>query len=262
VYRLYIDESGDHTSCDPTDVAKRYLGLTGVIVEHGNLRELRHSLEVFKRRHLPYDDDDPPILHREAIRQGRGPFRVLVDGDRRARFDAGLLEWIESVPFRLVGVVIDKVEHGHKKYRQLQHPYHYCLQALLERYCGWLRRIGHEGDVIAEARGGREDMALKEAYERIYKSGATYPSLLTRDLAQKTLTSKHIKLKPKALNVAGLQLADVLAHPVTRDVLRAYGRISDPTAQFPERVMRVAVQKYNHHLFNRRIDGYGRVILA
>src|SRR3989442_616514 len=74
---------------------------------------------------------------------------------------------------------------------------------------------------MAEARGGREDMALKEAYQLIYKNGATYPSLLTRDLAQRTLTSKHIKLKPKALNVAGLQLADVFAHPVNPDVHHA-----------------------------------------
>ena len=240
MYRLYIDESGDHTSSDATDVAKRYLGLASVIVEHRHLHGLRHSLEAFKRRHLPYDDDDPPILHREAIRQARGPHRVLVDDNRRASFDADLLDWIENAQFRLVGVVIDKVEHGHKKYRRLQHPYHYCLQALLERYCGLLGRIGHQGDV----------------------NGATYPSLLTRDLAQRTLTSKHIKLKPKALNVAGLQLADVLAHPVTRDVLQAYGRISGPGGQFPQRVMQVAVPKYNRHLFNGRINGYGRVILA
>jgi hypothetical protein len=54
------------------------------------------------------------------------------------------------------------------------HPYHYCLTAILERYCGLLNFVGGIGDVLAESRGESEDTQLKEAYKRVYKAGTRY----------------------------------------------------------------------------------------
>lgn len=34
--RLYVDESGDHSSCDVSSVGKRYLGLIGVMFRNEN----------------------------------------------------------------------------------------------------------------------------------------------------------------------------------------------------------------------------------
>jgi hypothetical protein len=41
------------------------------------------------------------------------------------------------------------------------------------------------------------------------------------------LTSKEIKLKPKNANIAGTQLADLLAYPLKQEILVENGRISD-----------------------------------
>lgn len=133
------------------------------------------------------------------------------------------------------------------------------MQAILERYCGWLEFSNNRGDVMAESRGAREDRALKEAYEAVCNRGTPY---LSRDTTQKTLTSKHAKIKPKVLNVGGLQLADLLAHPITRDVLVAYKRIPERGSAFADKVSQVVEPKYNRHKYDGRINGYGRIILA
>jgi hypothetical protein len=102
-------------------------------------------------------------------------------------------------------------------------------------------------------------MALKEAYAHIYKSGGYYlhPSVIAR-----TLSSKKIKIKPKTLNIAGLQLADTLAHPLTRDVLVAYKRIPSVDGAFAQTLIEAVHWKYNHQIYRGTINGYGRVILA
>jgi hypothetical protein len=82
-------------------------------------------------------------------------------------------------------------------------------------------------------------------------------------VAQATLTSKQIKIKPKVLNIAGLQLADVLAHPLTRDVLVDYGRMQPLIpGSFTQKMCAVAQVKYNRQVYQGRIRGYGRVLLA
>jgi uncharacterized protein DUF3800 len=149
-HRLYLDESGDHTSSDPSEIGKRFLGVTGVVIASGDYGAFRDALEAFKRKHLPYDHDDPPIIHRVDIKQATGPFRVLLDPDKRKAFDADLIELIKRTNFYAIAIVIDKVEHDKKKYRKLSHPYHYCLLAMLERYCGRLDRSAGVGDVMAE----------------------------------------------------------------------------------------------------------------
>lgn len=258
-YRLYLDESGDHSSSHPDEIGKRYLGVVGVIFRRDNYDAFRAGLEELKRKHFPYDIDDPPILHRVDIVNKRGVFSVLSDEGKCRAFDEDLVALIQAAMFRVVAVVIDKVEHGRKKYRRLRHPYHYCMQAMMERYCGWLRFTGNRGDVIAESRGGMEDRALKEAYGAVYASGTYF---LPKEHAQTTLTSKHIKIKPKVLNIAGLQLSDLLAHPLTRDVLLAYGRIPDRGSPFADEIARIIEPKYNRQVYQDRINGYGRVILA
>ncbi|MFN7924018.1 MAG: hypothetical protein U0Q16_28205 [Bryobacteraceae bacterium] len=67
-YRLYLDESGDHSSNHETDVNKRHLGLVGVVFEFERHPEFGQRLEGFKAAAIPgYDPDTSPILRREDI---------------------------------------------------------------------------------------------------------------------------------------------------------------------------------------------------
>ena len=113
-YRLYIDESGDHTTTDPSDVGKRYLGLVAVAIPQGSsYAEFAKSLAELKGKHLrAHPDEETPILHREDIISRRKWFSVLRDEGCRAAFDADLVEWIVAAEYKVFGVVIDKHTHG------------------------------------------------------------------------------------------------------------------------------------------------------
>ena len=77
---------------------------------------------------------------------------------------------------------------------------------------------------------------------------------------QAALTSREIKLKQKSANVAGLQLADLLGHPAKQWVLRHHGLLTDPEPPFAQRLMHIVRAKFNRHLYDGRIDGYGMVL--
>ena len=118
-------------------------------------------------------------------------------------------------------VLVDKKQHQ-ERYVDPFHPYHYCLAARLERYAGWLIYKNTVGDVMAESRGGEEDLQLKQAYRRTYESGTLH---FDHKKFQLALSSKEIKVQLKKADIAGLQLADVLAYPVKQAILVQKGLI-------------------------------------
>ncbi|MBI5525044.1 MAG: DUF3800 domain-containing protein [Deltaproteobacteria bacterium] len=210
-YRLYIDESGDHTYNDLEHPSRRYLALLGVWFKQvDEYVAFADDLERFKREMFGPRPDKPVVLHRSDIINRKGPFGILRMDAVREKFDAGLLEVVGRARFRMVCVVIDKQKHSEKNTSPF-HPYHYCLAAMLDRFSGWLNYKNAVGDVMAESRGREEDRQLEQAYVRVYESGTL---MFDHTRHQRALTSKDIKLRRKAANIAGLQLADVLAHPI------------------------------------------------
>lgn len=255
-YRMYIDESGDHTYSE----GKRYLGLTGVIFESQNYKDIfRPSFEEFKEKHFPHNPDEPVILHRREILDKSGPFWRLRDEEKHKSFDDDFIELLEKSKFKIITVVIDKKAHFDRYKESALHPYHFCLVALLERYCGVLNYYNVRGDVLAESRGGREDMQLKDAYENVYESGTNFRK---QDFFQKSLTSKEIKIKPKSANIAGLQLADLLAHPCSIEILYEKKHITNWDGEYEKRVCKSINKKYNKHVHNGKIDGYGKIFIG
>lgn len=191
--------------------------------------------------------------------QRRGPFSCLTDEARRRAFDIDLVSLIATAPYRLLAVTIDKSQHGTRAYRFLRHPYHYCLHALLERFCGLLDRLRMTGHVVAESRGKVEDYLLKEAYRGVYASGTSY---LRARIAQKTLISSELEIRKKTDNISGLQLADMLAYPANRDVLLSYGRIDSCGSEFTARIIAAIRGKYNRKFGDGRVKGYGKILLS
>jgi hypothetical protein len=188
-YILFLDETGDHTMGVSDDIGKRYLGIAGPIVATVNLGVLDAAISRLKKNHLPVDGATP-VLHRKEIMQCRGPFSCLEDEQARSGFDTELVSLVSTVPYRLLAVTIDKTQHGTKTYRSLKHPYHYCLHALMERFCGFLDRLGKTGHVMAEARGKVEDHQLRASYREIYECGTSYLSV---QIVQKTWYLRILK---------------------------------------------------------------------
>jgi hypothetical protein len=261
-YRLYIDESGDHTFENLDSSPKRYLGILGCFIEAEYYRgAFQPKLEQLKQKFFPHSPDEPMILHRREIIDKSGRFWRLRDPEVEKNFNNDLLKFFEATDYKVVAVVIDKKSHIERYQAAAFHPYHYCIAALLERYCGFLNFCNAVGDVLAEQRGGKEDMQLKEAYRRTYESGTTQRG---SEFFQKSLTSKEIKIKPKSANIAGLQLADLLAYPCKNEILFENDRITDQDWQsqkFSQEICKCLSEKYNRHIFNGRISGYGKVFL-
>jgi hypothetical protein len=258
LYRVYIDESGDHTYRSLGDVAKRYLGLTGCIIEAEYYRtQFRPALENLKQKHFPHDPDEPVILHRRGIVNRKGPFWRLRDADSRQGFDRDILTFFCQQEYLLITVVIDKKSHLARYGEFAFHPYHYCLAALLESYCGFLNFYNAKGDVMAENRQKTEDKKLMIAHQTLYETGTQYRS---RDFFRNVLTSHELKLKPKTANIAGLQLADLLAYPSKQEILLSEGKI-DTVGAFDQRVGNVIQDKYNRQIYQGKAVGYGKIFL-
>jgi hypothetical protein len=230
-YRLYLDESGDHVFRETNEIAHRYLCLVGCWFRNPDYMKFHEALESLKTRHLPHHPDDPVVLHRDDMINARKAFKNLRDDAIRTKFDAELLQVIQAAQFKVVAVVIDKMALKQSFGEAASHPYHLGLGFLLQRYAGLLNHINRVGDVLGESRGGKEDRLLKESYTRVFERGIW----MTEGHAfQSALTSRELKLKLKTANISGLQLADLLGHPVKHWVLNNFGHIREEPAPFAD----------------------------
>jgi hypothetical protein len=254
-YRLYVDEVGNSDLGSSRDPNHRYLSLTGVILELGYVDAVvAPRLEALKRRYFVTHVDDPLILHRKELVNKRPPFDTLLDPDVERRFNADLLQLLQELDYAVITVVIDKLEHM-QRYAVWRHdPYHYGQQVLLERYVQWLDRLSVQGDVLAESRGGKEDRRLKDSFERIHEHGTEF---VGADVFARCLTSKQLKVKLKANNIAGLQLADLIAHPSFRASLARQQRQA-LAANFGDQIAQILEDQKYVRSPDGKIDGWGR----
>lgn len=212
MYRLYIDETGNSDlAASANDPNHRYLSLTGIMMAKDvAAKSLFPEFERVKAEHLGAHPDEPVVFHRKDMMEGKGLFRILKDEGVRKAFDADLLKVLTDTNYTVITAVIDKRKHLEKYKAWRYDPYHYCMEVLLERYVRRLRGLQTTGDVWGEVRGKKHDRRLEDCFTRLYNRGCAYENA---ERMKECLTSKDIKLKPKSANVAGLQLADLLAHP-------------------------------------------------
>jgi len=257
-YRMYVDEVGNSDMGSAENPNHRFLSLTGVILSLDYVKNQLHpEFEEIKSKFFEQHPDDPIIFHRKEIINGKYPFESLRDQSTREQFNKELLRIILETDFTIITVVLDKFEYR-ERYKEWEYdPYHYCMSVLLERYVLYLDKNQLFGDVYAEARGGKENMRLKEAFRMIFDYGTQY---VAPDKMANRLTSREIKIKPKSNNITGLQLADLLAHPSRREILLENGEIEDTRKNiFAEKLVGILKNKYDQH--NGEIYGFGKNLL-
>lgn len=254
-YRMYVDEVGNSDLGASDDPNHRYLSLTGVVLSLDYIDQtVFPGLENMKLRYFGSHPDEPIILHRKELVNKKPPFDSLRDPATEQAFNHDLMRFLCDLDYTVFTVVIDKKEHR-EKYQVWRHdPYHYCLVVLLERYVLWLKRNHGIGDVMAESRGGKEDRRLKASYERVYDSGSGY---VARQQFTTFLTSRQLKVKQKSNNIAGLQIADLIAHPSYRATLARREQAPLP-ANFGGKIAQILENgKYDRDP-NGVIDRWGR----
>ena len=256
-FRLYIDESGTHDYSDTDNIKHRYLGLTGFIIsEKSNIDVLQPRLLELKRI-IANDPDELPILHREDIVNKRGAFSKLNNVEIEKQFNEILMSLIKDMDYAICAVVLDKKTHLDRYQKSAFHPYHYCMNVLLERYTFYLQEKGFKGDVLAEARGKKEDQSLKEEYKRFYEGGTYFcrPSTI-----QQFLTSKEIKIKPKTKMFVGLEFADLLSLATKFDTLKSFGEISTLNDNFCKIIIDNIQGKYRSSPSGKTM-GFGKKLI-
>ena len=212
---------------------------------------LNPQMEALKQRYFFSHPDEPIIFHRKEMVNALPPFEALKNDEIRRAFDQELLGLLKSWEYRVISVSLDKKAHKEKYTIWQYDPYHYLLAVLLERFVFFLNHIGSVGDVMAESRG-KPDRRLKNSFSSLWEKGTDY--VKPRDI-QKVLTSKQLKVKLKANNISGLQLADLLAHPSRNEILKEQGFLMK-LPPFAEKVVKILQNKYDRKGCN--IYGYGK----
>lgn len=244
-YRLYVDEVGNSDLESSDNPNHRFLSLTGVILNISDVRSVVHpQMEAIKAKYFRHHPDEPVIFHRKELINRKSPFDSLRDPTTRMRFDRELLALLESWQYTVISVCLDKKSQKQTYTAWRYDPYHYCLAILLERFVFFLNRREARGDVMAESRGGKADRRLKDSFARLWERGTDY---VDPGQFQGTLTSKQLKVKAKHNNIAGLQLADLLAHPSRNEILKEHGLWEKDIAPFAQRIIRILQGKYDQH---------------
>jgi len=241
-YRMYVDEVGNPDLGSSENPLHRFLSLTGAIIDLNHVRKIIFpQLEELKSKYFDSHPDDPIIFHRKKLVNAKYPFRALLDPKIQSNFDRDLLNLLRSGDYTVISVCLDKksLKETYQVWRY--DPYHYCLALLLERFTFFLEQHNTVGDVMAESRGGKEDMRLKKSFEKLLKDATDY---IEPDRFQAIFTSKRLKVKPKSNNVSGLQLADLIAHPSRNEILEENKMLDRPLAPFARMIIEILQEKY------------------
>ena len=213
---LFLDESGDH-SLSIVDIDYPVFVLGGVIVDRANYRNvIAPAIESFKNDHL---SDPDVILHTTDILRARNGFEALGDPTTREKFYQGLNELMIELEYTVVACAIRKnaIVEAHRD--QAIEPYAMCLEIVAGQFGEEIGDVEDGGFVFAEKRRPDLDDQLDEQWKRLCRSGT---ELLTAEWIERRVVD--LSSKSKKLNVAGLQLADLVVSPIGRHVLGKPGR--------------------------------------
>lgn len=252
MYRLFIDEFGHDNLNTRNDPNEQFLSLTGVVLDlDGAHLTLTEQMNTLKKAAF---GTDAVVLHRrEIIDKKPPPFDALANNEVREAFTQGLLQMVNDADYTAITVLIDKKEHFEKYNVWRFQPYHYCLTAMLERYVMLLDNRNGEGDVMAEWRGKKPNIKLEKAYIHVYSNGT--PNMPSNRF-QSRLSSGQLKIQKKEANIAGLQLADLLANPAGRDLI-CKKKGEEMTAPFGKQVVQTLYEKKYHRNWRGVVKGCG-----
>lgn len=210
---MFLDESGDH-GLVKIDPKYPVFVLGGIIVNDADLdKVIIPAVCAFKKDLF---EDEQVILHTADIARNRGVFAKMKDGHFRKDFLAKLNCLMSALPYMVVACVIQKDKLVKQYTERAWNPYNYALKILVERFVYELSERAHldTGIIIAESRDDAENKRLFQEWESLKKSGTKYISKY-----QLNLKIRDLKLKNKAENVVGLQLADLIVSPIGRKIL-------------------------------------------
>lgn len=205
-YIVYVDESGDHSLESIYKEHPVFVLAFCIFKKSDYTRIVAPAICSLK---FDFWGHDSIVLHSHKIRKQVDDFSILANSSTMEKFMGRLNDLIDEAPFTIISTIIDK--HRLKnQYNTPQNPYHLGLLFCLERASRFLKEKGQEASlthVVVEARGKKEDTELELEFRRLM------------DQQSKSFADFDILFADKRVNSAGLQIADLVAHPIGRSYI-------------------------------------------
>lgn len=208
-YVVYVDESGDH-SLASIDAGYPVFVLALCVFHKRHYSET--IIPAIEKLKFNYFGHDSVVLHETDIRKQKGDFAFLSHRPTRDEFLAWASDIMVRSNFILIACVVDKARLSRSE-GEASNPYHIALDICLQRLHDFLAEKGQEGlhtHVVVECRGKKEDRELELEFRRICDGNGTQARQLPFSIV----------FAHKKTNLAGLQLADLVARPVGLSYIR------------------------------------------
>ena len=215
-YVLYLDECGDQnlSSFDPQFPI---FTLCGVVVSEEQDKLLADRINSLK---MDIWNNTNIILHSRDIRKCQNGFEVLFDLEMKKRFIESVNDILGDDIYIIICCAILK-EPYIRQYGKLNDVYGLSLSYIMERVVFYLDSVGKnniELRTVIERRGKKEDKSLLNYYNQLLDRGTYW---VNGERMRRYF--KRLDMRWKSENIIGLQVADLVAYPITRHVLNPDG---------------------------------------
>ncbi|NWF89567.1 MAG: DUF3800 domain-containing protein [Ignavibacteriaceae bacterium] len=212
-YYLFLDESGDHGLSNVDDNFPIFV-LSGILINQNDLAALEQLMLQIKNQ---FWSNKKVILHSRDIRKCEKEFVVLFDDKIKKEFYGQINNLISNSNYEIISSAIDKNKYIKRYGRLSDDVYEIALSFIIERSIFSLddkKESDKRLNIIIERRGKKEDNKLSDHFQRLYSRGTGYVSPARLKAYQINIT-----FEAKSSDIAGLQLADLIAYPIARHVL-------------------------------------------
>lgn len=208
-YVVYVDESGDHSLVNiDSDYPVFVLALCIFHKRHYS-EKIIPAVEKLK---FNYFGHDSVVFHENEIRKQKGAFAFLSHLPTRTKFMERLSSIMDASNFILISCVVDK-NRLNRSEGATSNPYHIALGICLDALYDFMKEKNqHElpTHLVVESRGKKENIELELEFRRICDGDNSDNRHLPFDIV----------FADKKTNLAGLQLADLVARPVGLNHIR------------------------------------------
>lgn len=206
-YIVYADESGD-LSFEDKEYPVFVLAFC-IFSKHEYLTEVVRRIKGLK---FAVWSHDMTVLHSKKIRTQADDFRFLQGVAQREAFMKTLSQAIQDSPFTIISTGIDK-RLLQEQYVNPANPYElgleYCLERLY-RFLGEKNQKGRVTYIVIESRMDNQNKELDQAFQKI----------IERNKGLQDQYPLKLIFGDKKANSVGLQIADLIAYPIGRYVLK------------------------------------------
>ena len=213
-YYMYVDECGDQNLSN-FEATFPIFTPCGVIISERQKCALEMKVNTLKQR---FWGTTGIILHSRDIRKCEKAFVNLFNLEVKHQFYNEVNRILgEAGAYTIVSCSILKEDYI-RHFGRFNDVYGQSLSLLVERAIFYLDDLNVEGgidlQIIAEMRGRKEDKNLLSYYNQLRDKGTYW---VTPERLQSHV--KRFDFVPKRDNVIGLQIADLIAYPITRHIL-------------------------------------------